>query len=241
MEMVEYIKIIKNKLGSHLLDIELKDDDVKDLIKIAFLELSPYIDTPHFKTIPYNVNGIDLSQERVKSILYIMRGSLSLINSIQNTDALLFNPLSTINAQYSSMNGYSVGSNRSAIMDGYITSLLYQQIRNTVNQDLDFTFDRAEQKLYLFQQNPYSNEVTIVYNKIYSDINEIIDDYWINWMIRLSSAYVKEALGRIRSKYKMTAAPYELDGDTLLSEAQNEFSEIRQFLQANDNLVLPID
>ena len=39
----------------------------------------------------------------------------------------------------------------------------------------------------------------------------------------------------------MTSAPYELDGDTLLSEAQSELTELRQFLQDNDNLFMPID
>ena len=60
-------------------------------------------------------------------------------------------------------------------------------------------------------------------------------------MIRLGMAYVKQTLGRIRSKYRMTAAPYELDGDTLLNEAQSELSEIREFLRSNDNLIFPID
>ena len=83
--------------------------------------------------------------------------------------------------------------------------------------------------------------ITVVYNKNLVNVEEIQDDYWVNYLIRLSLAYTKETLGRIRSKYKMTSAPYELDGDTLLSEAQSELTELRQFLQDNDNLFMPID
>jgi len=58
---------------------------------------------------------------------------------------------------------------------------------------------------------------------------------------RLALAYTKEVLGRIRSKYKLNSSTYSLDGDTLLSEASNELSAIREYLDKNSDMVLPID
>lgn len=52
---------------------------------------------------------------------------------------------------------------------------------------------------------------------------------------------MKESLGRARSKYELADAPYTLDGDQLLSEAQSELAEIRQFLNDNNEMFFPID
>lgn len=240
MEKVEYINTIKAQLGAPILDIELTDKDISQLVDIAFRELNSYIDTPFFKTIPYTNGCIDVSDLRIKAILYVMRGTINTnTTNMTNSNQLLFGTNYLLTNKYSSMNGYS--GQVSNLMSGYTTSLLYQQIRNTIEQDLDFTFDRRSQKLYINQQLPASYEITLVYNKIFEEVSEIEDEYWVNLLTRLSLAYVKQALGRVRSKYRMTSAPYELDGDTLLQEANAEFTELREFLKANDNLIFPID
>lgn len=237
MNRDQYIAIIKARLGGQLLDIELTGEQIGELVDIAFMELNPYIDTPYFKTLPAN-SCIDLSNENVRAILYVVRANASSINSTVDISAMLFSPLTYTTNQYSTLNGYT---GTTSLLKGYTTSLIYQQIRNTTQQDLDYTWDGREQKLYLYQQLPTSQMITVVYNKNLVNVEEIQDDYWVNYLIRLSLAYTKETLGRIRSKYKMTSAPYELDGDTLLSEAQSELTELRQFLQDNDNLFMPID
>lgn len=240
MKREEYISIITAQLGAPILDIELTDADIGKIIDVAFKELNNYIDTTYFETVTYTGPCIDVSKLKVKAVLYVTRGTLTTNNAnFTNSNQLLFGTNYLITNKYSTMNGYK--GTTSNLMSGYITSLLYQQIRNTIEQDLDFTFDKRSQKLYLVQQIPASNQITIVYNKILENVEEIEDEYWINYMIRLGLAYVKQTLGRIRSKYKMTSAPYELDGDTLLNEAQSELSEIREFLRSNDNLIFPID
>lgn len=234
----QYIAIIKSRLGGQLLDLELTDEQIGEMVDIAFMELSPYIDTPYFKTVPAS-NCIDLSEENVRAILYVMRANFGSTNTSSGDAAsLLWSPLTYTMNQYSTLNGYSGTRN---LLKGYTTSLIYQQIRNTIQQDLDFTYDANSQKLYIHQQIPGSASLTVVYNKNFINVDEVEDDYWVSYLIRFSLAYTKEAIGRIRSKYKMTSAPYDLDGDALLSEAQSELSELRQFLQDNDNLFIPID
>lgn len=238
MVYADYVTRIKRSLGWPILEIELPDSDIEELVKNAFFELKPYVDTPYFKTFTMTGKTLNLKGENIKAILYVMRGQYNTVSAQMNSDALLFNPLNTLLTQYTTIGG---GYSTETLMNGYTTNLLYQQIRNTLNQDLDYTYDHENETLYLYQQVPASGEITLVYNKVLKDIKEITDDYWINHMLALSTAYVKLVVGRIRSKYTPTAAPYELDGNTLIQEAQTELTEIRQFLKDNDNVFIPMD
>ena len=60
-------------------------------------------------------------------------------------------------------------------------------------------------------------------------------------LLRLALALSKEALGRIRGKYKLNNALYDLDAEQLLSEGREELAAIREYLQTNSDLVYPID
>lgn len=251
MVIEDYVKQIKLMLGSPVLEIEI-EGKLKDVVKLAFNELKLYIDTPHYDTLKVQVNdenmyksGYDVSEFHVRAVLFVSRGTISLISANDSSDALLWSPLSiTLNQNwnYSYNYGYSKSPySQLNLLKGYTTSQLYQQLRNSLQQDLDFTFDAYNQKLYLYQQIPNSEQITIVYNKEYMDVDEIKDPFWSNLLFRLSLAYAKQILGRIRGKYRMASAPYELDADTLLSEASEELGEIRQFLTENNNVFIPRD
>ena len=73
-------------------------------------------------------------------------------------------------------------------------------------------------------------------NKVFKDVSEVTDPYWVDILLRLSIAYCKQALGRIRSKYTSSSAKFQLDGNTLLQEGTAEVQEVRQRLDANRNL-----
>lgn len=242
MTIDEYKDVIMTKLGAPLMDIEIEMDGNEVLDKVinaAFLELRNYIDTPYFQTFTATNGAIDVSEYNVKAILYVMRGEINYRNVTNDTSALLWSPLTSFYTQSANM-GYSLYSQLNYLQD-YMSTLYYRQMRNTLNQDCDYQYDAVNQKLYIFQQYPTSSTITMVYNKYYNSAEEIIEPYWQQLMIRLATAYAKEVLGRIRGKYTPTSSPYSLDADTLLSEAQAELTEIRTFLQDNDNLFLPID
>lgn len=251
MKIENYVDQIKLMLGSPVLEIEI-EGKLKDIVKLAFNELKLYIDTPHYDTLKVNVDneslfrsGYDVSEYKVRAVLFVARGKISLISSNDSSDALLWSPLSiTLNQNwnYSYNYGYSKSPySQLNLLKGYTTSQLYQQLRNSLQADLDFTFDAYNQKLYLYQQIPNSDQITMVYNKEYDSVEEIKDPFWSNLLFRLALAYSKQILGRIRGKYRMASAPYELDADTLLSEASSELDEIRQFLTENNNIFIPKD
>ena len=241
MKMAEYMDIVLTRLGSPLLDIEIENEMNKQLEKIlkaAFLELRQYIDTVYLQTLNYSSNGIDVSQYKVRAVHFVTRGSITLTNALENTGALLWSPLTSMMNQSINM-GYTYSQH--GFLQDYVATLQYKQLRNGLAQDLEYTFDAPNNKLYVFQLVPQAPSITMAYNKILGSIEEITDPYWVNLMIRLGLAYAKEVLGRIRSKYKPSSAPFELDGETLLSEARDELAEIRTILQENDNIFIPMN
>ena len=88
---------------------------------------------------------------------------------------------------------------------------------------------------------PFTNAITIQYIPDYKDVEEITEVFWMDIILRLATAYAKQAIGRIRSKYTLNSSAYSLDGEAMLQEANTEIQEIRTFLETNDDLVFPID
>ena len=115
-------------------------------------------------------------------------------------------------------------------------NLLINQVRNTLSTDMDFQYDKVNEVLYLYAQYPIPSQITILYVPEFERVDEISVPYWMSYLKRLSVAYVKETEGRIRSKYTLNSATYNLDGNTLLSEAQSELAQIRSELNENINL-----
>lgn len=248
MNLVDYKNQIELMLGAPVLEIEVSDK-LEDIIKMAFNEIKLYIDTPSYITLdvsgPDYTSGIDVSKYKIRAILYVCRGTISLINAEDSSNSLLWSPLNITLNQNSSYS-YNFGNSTSKysqlnMLQAYNTSMIYQQLRSSLQTDLDYTFDVENQKLYVFQQIPKSNQITVVCNKEYEEVSDIKDPFWSNLLFRLSLAYTKQILGRIRGKYKMASAPYELDADTLLQESTSELSEIREFLSENNNIFIPRD
>lgn len=248
MTLEQYRMNVLTQLGAPLLDIEIAQDAsgnedttmIDRVIYVAFNELREYVDTPYFVTLNAPpVGPIDTTEYSIRAVQYVMRGTMNYWNAQTNIEGLLWSPLATFMTQSENM-GYSNYSQANFLQD-YIASLHYKQLRNTLNQDLDYTFDSVNQKLYIYQQIPRAPQITIAFNKRYEAVEELEEPYWINMLTRLATAYAKIVVGRIRSKFKMTAAPYTLDGEALISEGTSEITEIRTFLNDNNNIFIPRD
>ena len=75
----------------------------------------------------------------------------------------------------------------------------------------------------------------------YQDVSEIKSNKWINYLLRLSEANMKKALGRTRSKYTIEGSNVTLDGEALLAEANAELEAIRSELEANKNKLVVLN
>jgi hypothetical protein len=83
---------------------------------------------------------------------------------------------------------------------------LANQISNTTSTDLAFKEDKVGKKLYINLPKGNPSSLTIEYIPKLRDVSEIVSDYWVDILLRLSLAHCKIALGRIRTRYTQNNA-----------------------------------
>lgn len=224
----DYVSYIKINLGVPIVWLEI-EDLVPEIVKMAFQELKSYISDTETMTVPF-APVIDLTGKNVTSIAYIMRGQ-------QNVSVAGLQDMMYI---YTARNR-SGGVDTTFSLDDYARALMVQQNKAALSTDLDFMYDKRNEKLYVYAQNIQPSTITLVYVPDYQDVSEILEPYWQNYLKRMALAMTKETLGRVRGKYTLNSATYNLDADQLLSEAQSELAEIRNYLNSNKDLLLPLD
>jgi hypothetical protein len=224
MTIEEYKDEILMSLGAPIVQIEIKDY-IPQYINRAFRELKRYISTPHFVTVPYTGAAIDLTSYNVYSVINVMRSQPTYGTFIQDADVF------TLASSYYNMNN----------IDNYVNRMAILQQRNTLATDLDFIWNSETKQLFISTNPPFPPALTIQYTKEYTKVDDIKDPYWTDLLLRLAIAYSKQALGRVRGKYTLNSAQYNLDGETLINEANTEIENIRTHLITNCDVVYPID
>lgn len=224
MTLEEYQNEILMSLGAPIVTVEIKDY-IPQYINRAFRELKKYISTPHFVTVPYTGAAIDLTSYNVYSVINVMRSQPTYGTFIQDADVF------TLASSYYNMNN----------INNYVNRMLILQQRNTLATDLDFIWNSETKQLFISTNPPFPPALTIQYTKDYQKVEDIKDPYWTDLLLRLAIAYSKQALGRVRGKYTLNSAQYNLDGETLINEANTEIENIRTHLVTNCDVVYPID
>lgn len=230
MTMAEYTDEIMFSLGGTVVDVEI-EKDLPRCVNKAFREIKQYVTTPAYMTVPFGArsNGvgttIDLSDKNVYSVINVMRPDS--YNSLSMNTLDVFG----LNLTYSAITN----------MDAYAQRMTRLQEINTISTDLDFIWDAHKKQLSVTMNPPFTNMITIQYIPDYKDVEEITEVFWENKILKLATAYAKQVIGRIRSKYTLNSSQYSLDGDTLLAEANTEIQEIQDFLRNNVDLAFPID
>lgn len=223
----DYVNYIKIQLGGSVLQLEC-EDQIPEIVEIAFNEMRNAVTDINFLTVPY-APVIDVSGYNIASIHYLMRGTSSSMGITQLQDAMY---LYVNQSQWALQHDY---------VDRVANAMLIQQNKSMLSTDLDFVYDKYENKLYIYEQQMHSETITIAYTRELLTVEDIFEPFWQDKLRRLALAMTKEILGRIRSKFKNTTSTYELDGDTLLAEAREELAEIRAFLDANNDVLFPMD
>ena len=221
-EINDYVNYVKVQLGGTVVDLAIEKDLPYIVEKIAFEDLKNYINTIYKMTVAYTP-CINLAGKNVANVKYVLR-NINNSTSITGMDTNLF--IYQTQGQY--------GINQFA-KDQITYNLLINQVKNTISTDMDFNYDKVTEVLYIYSQNPIPSAVTIGYVPEFTNVNQIYSPHWMSYLKRLSVAYAKEAEGRIRSKYTLNSATYQLDGNTLLAESQAELSQIRDELNNNVN------
>lgn len=230
MTMQEICSQIAFMLGIPAND-NVENLQIEQAVLIAFRELKRYIKTPVEKTIPYahrvDLLANDIHTLRVLSVLpAVPRIGLTMS---QIDSANVFQVAAAVKT-YS-----SIGQSGVLNIDPIVTEMGMAQVRNTISTDLQWDFDVDNQVVYITNREPIPAQVTIRYVPDYQDVSEIHNNTWIDYLIRMSEANMKKALGRARSKYKVEGSNVSLDGDVLLQEANTELEAIRTELEAKKN------
>ena len=236
MEMTELIDEVKFKLTGDILDCELDDSGFIKVINAAFREVQRYIADTRLATLPYSP-CMDLTGQGVSSVSRVFRSQGYLTGDVGrdgNSDPMYL-------AQWQMLSG---GNNAFTMTDwvynygAWNTAL---QIRNTASTDLQFRFDKHTNYLYINCSFDKPDYITIEYVPRYNDVSEIVSDYWIDILVRMSVALTKVTLGRIRSRVTQSNALWTMDGETLLTEGNQELTELREQLRKASQLCYGID
>ncbi len=104
-------------------------------------------------------------------------------------------------AQWQIFAGNGANYNTDAWAYNYAAWNTALQMRNTISTDLSFRFDRDKQQLYINCAFDTPERITIEFVPRYNDVSQVKSDYWIDNLVRLSTALAKTIVGRIRTRY----------------------------------------
>ena len=225
MKMEEIVDQVSFLLGIPA-NKNVEDLQIEKAVDIAFRELKRYIRTPVEKTVSY-ATRIDLVANGIKT------KKVTNVQAAYPRIGLTMNTIDSGNVFQvaAAVNVYSAVGNTSSInIDPIMSEAAMAQVRNTLATDFQWRYDKLNQVVYVAHRDPKPASVTIQYVPDYEDVSEIVGETWIDYLVRLSTANMKLALGRSRSKYTIEGSNVRLDGETLLSEANEELRTIREEL-----------
>jgi hypothetical protein len=215
----------------------VEDLQVEQAVMIAFRELKRYMKTPVDKTVPFS-RRLDLVKLGIntKKVLNVQAAYPRIgltMNSIDSGN--VFQVAAAVNT-YS-----AIGQTSSVNIDPIMTEMAMAQVRNSLTTDFQYRYDIDNQVIYCAHREPIPTHITITYMPDYQDVSEIKNDTWVDYLIRMSEANMKKALGRSRSKYTVEGSNVSNDGEILLQEANTELEAIRAELEARKNKLVVLN
>ena len=236
MTMNEIVEQVEFMLGLPS-NKNVENLQTQQAVLIAFRELKRYMKTPVDKTVPF-ATRIDLSKVGIqtKRVLYVQAAYPRIGLTLSTLDA------GNVFQVAASLNNYSgIGQTSSINVDPIVTEMAMAQVRNTISTDFQWKHDPLNNCIYCTHRDPVPTHLTIRYVPIFNDVSEINNDTWLDYLIRMSEANMKKALGRSRSKYTIEGSNVTLDGDVLLQEANTELEAIRAELEGKKNKLVVLN
>ena len=238
MTMQEVIAEIKLELTGYILDVEIDDTTIESVVKKSMRELERYWDETTLVTIPFS-SCIDLANSELD-----LKEKVSTIVKVYRTDAI---GETTKTGDPAYMQQWMLFSNGGTMynLNDYILNFsawnTLLRIKNTMSTDLSFIEDKHNNKLYINHYLDTPSRITVEYIPKLTDIEAIKSEYWIDILIKMSTAMTKIVLGRIRTRFTQSNALWTQDGEKLLEEGNSERKELLEILRTNSNLIYDID
>ena len=240
MRRQEYIDEIKLELTSGgVTNLELTDEQIGMFVDKTIREVGRYYDMTKIITVPY-ARCLDMKGMGVDTIRGIMRAD-GYIESPSMENSGVPDPMYIM--AYQTIAGIGSMYNVEDYLMNYAAWNVGLQIRNTISTDLSYRWDETEQKLYINAARDTPSLITIEYVPQVVTAEDVKGNYWIDIVQRLSSAYVKKAVGMIRTKYRQANTQIDIatSGQQLIEEANNEINTLRDRLNLNQQLSVSVD
>lgn len=238
MDRQAYRDEIMIRLTGGVIDLELSTEALDRCIDSAFRQVQRYIDTTVLQTIPYS-SCIDLTGCGVSSVVRVFRTEGYATSNDDTVGSTTLDPMYM--SMWQSLGGAGIATSAmtkwTENLAAFNTSL---QIRNTLSTDLIFRYDKHTNWLYINCGYDKPKLITIEFVPKYTDVSQVVSDYWIDIIVRLSLAICKQAIGRIRKKFTQDNALWQLDTD-ILTEGLEEEKELQEALRKASQLVYPLD
>lgn len=225
MTMQEIVEQVAFMLGLPANE-NVENLQIESAVNIAFRELKRYMKTPVDKTVPYSTR-IDLKAVGINTVkvLYVQASKPKLglsLGTIESGNVFQVAASTNITSL--------VGQGNQINMGPIMQELALSQVQNCLTTNFQWKYDLPNQVVYCTHRSPVPVTVTIRYVPVYTDVSEITGQTWIDYLVRMSEANMKKALGRSRAKYKIEGSNVSLDGEELLAEANAELEAIRNEL-----------
>ncbi len=207
-------KYISTMLGGSKLNIELDEQDFKEIIQHALEVLRPRYSGVRYIQVDGTNSPIDLSSHNIIEVIQIYEGQDTGVNQLQSQ--MFLNP--------------GVFVFNSDFKDNYIQYLTYTKLASAYQtvQNATWKYDNVHKLLYLNKKRPQVLKALVELRAV-TDIEETCQ--WFAWFKDYCLALAKICVGRMRSKYKLSNAQYELDGDVILNEGIQERDKLEEELK----------
>lgn len=208
MDKQTLVDRIKARLGHPVVNVEVPDSQIEMFIEIALDLIAPFVNETFFIPIPGS-RVVDMTDYEIIDVVNVFETPAGTSNYAGDIDIFRVR-------------------NYGDIPD---LSLAYAW-RSVIESMESKAFRFINNKLYL---DDYYGPLTVEVLKT-PTLENLQSEKPKKWVFAYSLALTKEALGRIRAKYRVQGAPMEMDGDALLNEANEEKRNLEDELRQGEGL-----
>jgi hypothetical protein len=232
------IEDVMIELGYPVISLYITQPQINQMIDFAVRKCASKA-TPKFLATFYARGCVDVSGYDMEAVSAVYQGDITSTSgsggeggcSACGSDGFMG---CNICEKLCTYRGYSMGILKGDWNNEMYDMLAWQNARSQLNSLTlyDWYLDYTGQKLYL---DNYSGVITVEYTKSHitaEDLNH--DTTWYSWVRDYTLALCKVIEGRIRNKFKVASAPFEVEADELIQEGNNDKQELEQ--QLNENI-----
>lgn len=235
MILKDYVEFIKFSLTGDVLELEISDESIAKVVTESLKEIQRYTNEFRLTEVPFS-SCIDISKLDCYAVTNVYR-TKSLTNFTSDVNGVT----DPIYLQFWTSFGLGMTQSLNQYLMNFASYSELQQIRSTLSTDLFFKEDKIGKKLYITVSSGNVQNIVIEYIPVYHDVDEVKDEYWMDYLKRLALAKTKVILGRLRTYVKQSSSLISLDGETILEEGNNELTALREELEKNNDYFFPVD